>query len=208
MNLTQILGCVAAACLLTTSVVSAADEGYDNEGRAGFGAFVTPPTLEELARLDLTPGDGGIVRRVRPGSTAESLGLQPGDVVRSINDAPIQSFRDVRALVRTVAPGDDVRVVVTDRDGVTQVLDGTFKVRQPRPSGMPPWGRGQPPWATAGGMPPWQAPEDIISEQRQQLINDKQRLDAIAAELATTRASLAAAQGSEAWYCTVSIHHE
>jgi hypothetical protein len=208
MNLTKFARCLAVAGILTASVLPAADEGYDNEGRAGFGAFVTPPTLEELANLNLTPGDGGIVRRVRPGSTAESLGIQPGDVVRSINDAPIQSFRDVRALVRTVAPGDDVRVVVTTSNGTTEVLDGTFKVRQPRPSGMPPWGNGMPPWAMNGGQPPWQSPEDVISEQRQQLIDEKQRLDVIATELHAARSTLDAVQGNEAWYCTISIEQE
>ena len=208
MIFTHLARFLAVAGIVTASVLAAADEGYDNEGRAGFGAFVTPPTIEELAALNLTPGDGGIVRHVRPGSTAESLGIQPGDVVRSINDAPIQSFRDVRALVRTVAPGDDVRVVVTDTNGVTQVLDGTFKVRLPRPSGMPPWGNGMPPWAMGGGQAPWQTPEETISEQRQQLINDKHRLDAIATELADARSTLAAAQGNEAWYCLISIHQE
>lgn len=200
------LASVILAGLLAMAALPAAEEGYEAEGRAGFGAFVTPPTLEEQAERDIVPGDGAIVRFVRPGSTAESLGLQPGDVIRSINDVAVQSHRDVRGVVRTVAPGDEATVVVTGSNGVTRTLDGAFKERQPR-RGPPPWGNGPPPWAMNGVPPPWmQTPDEVIGEQRQQLLGEKQRLDAIATDLAATRAALAAGDG--AWICTIAVHQE
>jgi hypothetical protein len=199
-GLLQAIGrCAALATLLGLAVLPAADEGYDEGGRAGFGAFVVPPSLDALAQRDLDPGDGGIILHVRPGSTAESLGLQPGDIIRSINDTPIQSFRDVRQVLHTVTPGDIARVVVTGSDGTTRLLDGPFKARQPRR-----WAGGPPPWAmNGGGAPPWVAtPDDLIGDQRQELIAERQRLAAAAADLAAARQALGP---GGAWACEVDL---
>jgi len=192
-------GGAALGLLLTTVALPADDEGYDH-ARAGFGAWLRPPTIDELAQRDLEPGDGAIVRYVRPGSTAESLGIQVGDVVRSINDTSIQSRRDVRALMPTVAPGDEATVVVTGSDGASRTLDGAFKPRLPRRTGPLPW-------MTNVGTPPqwWSSPEEVISDQRQQLAEQQQQLDAASADLAMARALLDAAP-SGAWICQVDIH--
>jgi serine protease Do len=187
---------VVMASVLTASGLVAADDGYEH-GRAGFGAFVVPPQLDELSQRDLQPGDGGIVLFVRPGSTADQLGIQVGDVIRSINDVPVQSFRDIRPVVRSAAPGDEVHVVVTGSDGSTHTLDGAFKPRLPRPGGFPQWG------ANWGGNP-WLPPDDIIADQRQQLIREQHELEAAEADLAAARATLAGVS-TAAWCCHVDL---
>lgn len=193
-----------ALCALTAPVMGA-DEGYET-GRAGFGAFVVPPDLDTLAERNLVPGDGAIVLGVRPGSTADSLGIQAGDVVRTINGTPIQSFRDVRSLVRAASPGEAIEVVVTRANGQTVVLDGDFKERLPRRLGRPPWAMGMPgampPWGM--GDRPWPPPSaaEIIAAQRQQLFDEQRRLDAIAADLAAARAAM---PPSGAWICTYDV---
>jgi serine protease Do len=61
------------------------------------------PALD--AELGLDDGDTGvIVRQVAPGSIAAELGVEPGDIVLSVNDAEIDSVATLQRAVRTQAP--------------------------------------------------------------------------------------------------------
>lgn len=53
---------------------------------------------------------GAVVQRVSPGSPADSVGLEPADVITEIDGAPIRSISNLVVQLRTHRPGD--RVVV------------------------------------------------------------------------------------------------
>jgi putative radical SAM enzyme (TIGR03279 family) len=63
------------------------------------------------------PAAGGVVERVRPGSIAAALGMQPGDRIREVNDTPLRDYIDYRFL--TSEPEITVRVT---RPNGTEVL--------------------------------------------------------------------------------------
>jgi regulator of sigma E protease len=67
-----------------------------------------------------TPAEVG---QVQPGSAAERSGIQPGDVIVSIDGGPIQRFEDVQQIVR-LHPGVPMTMVVR-RDGQPVTLNVT-----------------------------------------------------------------------------------
>lgn len=67
----------------------------------------------------VTSDTGAFVIDVFDGSAADRAGLEPGDVIISINDATVQSAEDVARAVRALDPGDTVDLV-WERAGRTQ----------------------------------------------------------------------------------------
>jgi putative serine protease PepD len=63
-------------------------------------------------------GQGAVIQEVTEGSTAESAGLEPGDVITKVDDTVITSADSVVATVRSYRPGDEVTVTYV-RDGDT-----------------------------------------------------------------------------------------
>jgi len=177
--------------------LSAADDGYET-GRAGWGAFVVPVPLDIQADNDLVPGQGGMVLFVRPGSTADQLGLNPGDIILDINGTQVSNRRDIRSVVRGSSPGEALEVSAITANGRTTTLDGTFAERQPPRGGPPPgW------WNQNSQPPPWaDNPDRSIAGQRAQLVAEQDALDRIAAELAAVRAELLAPERTTAWHFT------
>lgn len=55
-----------------------------------------------LLGVELGEPGGASVRRVRPGSTADAAGLQPGDVLLAIDGALIRSVEDAKRVTRTL----------------------------------------------------------------------------------------------------------
>ena len=89
------------------------------------GVNYTPPSSATLQREGLDANQGVEVRRVHPGTAAQDMGIQPGDVIISINETPIDSMQSVRNEVLTGAPGEDVGVVVR-RGGEDIELKGQY----------------------------------------------------------------------------------
>lgn len=191
-------GClIIAAVALATA--ARADDGYA-QGRAGWGAFVIPVPLAVQAERGLVPGQGALVLHVRPGGTADQLGVEPGDVVLALNGRPVASRHDVRDVVRSAAPGDDARVRVMDGDGTIRVHDGAFQERLPRPPGFPWGGMGWPGsarWPEGAGDP-----EDVVARQNEELLREQREL----AELAeAVRAARAAVPAERPWVARATV---
>ncbi|HJQ91800.1 MAG TPA: trypsin-like peptidase domain-containing protein [Acidimicrobiia bacterium] len=74
-------------------------------------------------------GQGGaLIDEVTPGTGADEAGLQVGDLVISIDGAPVQDGGDLAAQVQTLQPGDTVDLVVV-RDGNEVTVPVTMSER-------------------------------------------------------------------------------
>lgn len=71
--------------------------------RGWLGVHIQPVTEDIAASLGLEEADGAIVARVQPESPAAAAGLESGDVIVAVDQAPVQ---DVRALTRMIAAID------------------------------------------------------------------------------------------------------
>jgi S1-C subfamily serine protease len=71
---------------------------------------------------------GALVEEVTPGTGADDAGLEPGDLVVSIDGAPVQSGGDLAAQIQTHQPGDTVDLEVV-RDGQQVTVSVTLGER-------------------------------------------------------------------------------
>jgi serine protease Do len=69
--------------------------------------------------------EGVIVRRVEPGSPAESIGIEPGDAIRRIGDLEIGRALDIERAFLGLAEGERTRVGIV-RNGDLKTLDLTI----------------------------------------------------------------------------------
>ena len=89
-----------------------------------FGVTIRALTPEIADRLDVPAGKGVIVQDVRPGSFAEDIGLNRGDVVLEINKQPVNSADDFTRIESSLKSGQDVVFLVRPRGAGRQ--DGTI----------------------------------------------------------------------------------
>jgi serine protease Do len=96
-------------------LVSNSDNG---KPRWGVGITdLTPDVREQLqAPKDL---QGAVIQRIQSGSPAEEAGLQPGEVIVSVNRRPTQSASDVQKALANVPKGQDAMVLVWGNGGST-----------------------------------------------------------------------------------------
>jgi len=130
-----------AAIVLTLAALSApafaAQSGYEAvlnpENRPMLGVQMTPVPLSVQEQQGLTPNQGVYVQSVYGNTAAQTMGLQPGDVITSVNGAPIGSMSDLRNEVALNQVGDPVEVTI-QRGGQEQSSIGQF---QPWPANIP-----------------------------------------------------------------------
>ena len=96
-----------------------AAHGGFRRGRPKFG--ITTKQLE---------GDeaGVQITEVSSGSGAEKAGLHTGDVLLSVNGKPIRSFMDLYTIVRTLEPGETVKIRFRrgDEENEVEVVYGSL----------------------------------------------------------------------------------
>ncbi len=105
-----------------------AQDGYydDQSGRPMLGIEMSPVPLSVQAQEGLSVDQGILVRQVFPNSAARAMGIQPGDVILSINDSSIGSMTDLRTEIGAYNIGDPVQVVVS-RKGAVVARDGLLQ---------------------------------------------------------------------------------
>ncbi len=100
-----------------TRVTIADQPGFEDRGRTGqqaaaeWGLVLTDLTPHLASRLGIPRGTRGVViRQVLPASPADQAGLQPGDVIRQVDQQPVSSVRSCEtALARA---GDSVLLLI------------------------------------------------------------------------------------------------
>jgi predicted metalloprotease with PDZ domain len=93
------------------------------------GVRVGPMTAAFADSLGMTESYGAIFKRPNPGSPAASAGIEGGDVVTTINGAPLSNWRDFAPTISAMAPGATV-YLNTRRSGqliVVPVIVGSSK---------------------------------------------------------------------------------
>lgn len=83
--------------------------------------------------LGLPPGEKGVVvAQVVQGSPADDAGLQQGDIIQKIDNAPVATAHEVQTLVRAHKPGDQLSMTVS-RNGQSNTIKltvGNYPTRQ------------------------------------------------------------------------------
>jgi serine protease Do len=76
---------------------------------------LTPELRDQLqAPRDL---HGAVIEQVQPGSPADNVGLQQGDIILEVNRHKVQSAIDVQQALSNVGKGEDALVLVWSNGG-------------------------------------------------------------------------------------------
>jgi serine protease Do len=81
-----------------------------------FGIAVSNLTKAQREQLEFPGSDGVLVTDVEPASFAADIGVQPNDVIVSINRKTVSSLDDIRSLQGSLKPGDDVAFKIMRRN--------------------------------------------------------------------------------------------
>ena len=73
-------------------------------------ALQDPRQLTNLGSVNTNPGGGVAIQQAPPGSLLEKLGLQDGDVIRSLNGVPVNSQADLMRLYQQFGQVGAVRI--------------------------------------------------------------------------------------------------
>lgn len=93
--------------------------------RGQLGVVVNAVTSDAAKGFDLPDTRGALVNDVRPGTAGDKAGIEPGDVIRSVNGTPIEKFSDLPPLIGAMAPGATARLTIL-RNGKTIERDVTL----------------------------------------------------------------------------------
>jgi serine protease Do len=80
------------------------------------GVRVQRITPEAARRLGLSSTKGVLVIEVQPGSPADQVGLQPADVIREVNQKPVNNVKDFERVARQGRRGDRILLLVQRGD--------------------------------------------------------------------------------------------
>jgi serine protease Do len=80
------------------------------------GVRVQRITPEAARRLGMSSTKGVLVMEVQPGSPAEQIGVEPADVIREVNQRPVNNVSDFERAVRQGRRGDRILLLVQRGD--------------------------------------------------------------------------------------------
>ncbi len=82
------------------------------ESQQALGAEVQNLTREWAQQFGYQPGDGVIVSRVVPGSPADDAGIEPGDLIRSVNRQPVPSTDEFAKAITEARKGGQALLLI------------------------------------------------------------------------------------------------
>jgi serine protease Do len=99
-----------------------------------FGMQIQNLTEQQTTRLGIKQKGGVQVKSIEPGSFAEEIGLQPGDVIVGANRVPVSSTEDIAKFATQHKPGDAVQFRVLSKTGNNEwtphYVAGTLRANQ------------------------------------------------------------------------------
>lgn len=108
--------------LLCVASLMAGDSDYEQfDGRAMLGINMTPPSSSTQAANGTEPTVGVETQQVYPGTAADRMGLQTGDLIVGVNGGDISSMNDLRNEVALTGVGGQATVEVM-RNGQKMTL--------------------------------------------------------------------------------------
>lgn len=125
-------GAVSIGFAIPSPTVIDVVEDLLDDGRAEhayLGVSLTELTRQIAERFDIAARSGAIVGTVEAGSPADRAGVEPGDVITTIDGREVEAVEDVFGALRRNAPGDTVGLDVL-RDGRTQQLQAKLGRRR------------------------------------------------------------------------------
>jgi serine protease Do len=93
--------------------------------RGWLGVQAQPVTAEIADSLGLKEAHGALVAEPQPDSPAAKAGIAPGDVIASIDGAPIKDARDLSKAVGNTAPGRSIKLGIL-RQGKERTITVTL----------------------------------------------------------------------------------
>jgi len=94
------------------------ERGPAKPAREWFGLRVSNVTPDVAKQLGLTKTEGVVIVGVQPNSTAQAVGLKPGDIILEVNHQKIADEKDYRTAMEKVKPEQGVLFLI-DRGGST-----------------------------------------------------------------------------------------
>jgi serine protease Do len=104
---------------IKTVVAQLETSGHVTRGYIGVEAQPVSPTM--VKAMGLTDQSGALVAGVQSDAPASRAGVQPGDVIRSVNGTNIENPRDLAVQIASVKPGDEAKLDLV-RDGKSQTV--------------------------------------------------------------------------------------
>ncbi len=80
------------------------------------GLRVQRITPEAARRLGLSSSKGVLVMEVQPGSPADQVGIEPADVIREVNQRPVNNVKEFERATRQGRRGDRILLLVQRGD--------------------------------------------------------------------------------------------
>jgi serine protease Do len=103
-------------------------ERAPKESKLGLSVKKVPEAVAK--QLNLEPGQGVIVDKIKPGSFADSIQLNRGDVILEINRQPVSKPKEFEKIEKELKSGQDVVFVVRQagrgRETINSFLGGTL----------------------------------------------------------------------------------
>ncbi len=104
--------------------------GEQGHGGGGSGAYLgTVPDYSTMGLSEDKKPKGVKIADVRTGSPAEKAGVKAGDLLKGIDDSPIERLEDFMSVLRNLKPGQRITMKVI-RDGTPLGIDATVGKRE------------------------------------------------------------------------------
>jgi serine protease Do len=98
--------------------------------RGRIGVAIAEVSKEVAESLGLNKARGALVRNIEVGAPADKAGLEPGDIILSFNERPIEKSSDLPRIVGDTRPGSKVSLMVW-RKGAQKELSITVADMEP-----------------------------------------------------------------------------
>ena len=118
------IGFAIPSDMVRTVVAELQRDGHVTRGYLGVEAQPISQAMTAALHLPKRPGpdqNGALIASIEPGSPAAKAGMQPGDVILTVDGKTIGSPRDLAVDVADVKPGDQAKIDII-RDGKSQTM--------------------------------------------------------------------------------------